>query len=200
MRLTDKQPNKVLYKNRTYRTKITYGRVLRSFEVIADNELDSFDKINICLKLFVRSKIKLFLLSPIERIGLMEVIYKNCISNKKGDTGKKTFDFVQDAAYIYAAFRQAYNINLLEVKDTLSWDEFYSLFVSLPDNTKLMQIIDIRTKPIPKATKYNASERMNIIRLKNRFRLELTQEEREAELQRGFAKIAMALEGLARKK
>ena len=64
----------------------------------------------------------------------------------------------------------------------------------------MAQIMDIRSRPIPKATKYNNEERTHLLRLKSEFRLELSEAERQANLQEGLAKIAMTLEGMIKRK
>lgn len=201
MRLSEKRKRiqKLVFNNKQYKLKITVGRVLRIFEVMADEDLSPTEKIKTSLQLIVKSKIKLLFLNMQMEAALLSDIFKTYIQRGDKKPEKKVFDFSQDAEYIYSAFRQTYNINLLEERDKMSWDEFYSLFISLPDNTKIMQIIDIRQKPIPKATKYNSESRMNLIRLKNKYMVRLTQEEREAELQQGLAKIALTLEAMARK-
>jgi hypothetical protein len=78
-------------------------------------------------------------------------------------------DLQKDWQYIYAGFQQAYGINLF--KDDLHYLEFVALLNSLPGNTRMSQIIDIRTKPIPKANKYNQAEIARLTELKAEFAL-----------------------------
>lgn len=58
----------------------------------------------------------------------------------------KLYDFEIDASYIYAAFLQEYKVDLSLSVDELSlhWWQFLALFRSLPDNTRIMQRIDLR--------------------------------------------------------
>ncbi|EME8275025.1 hypothetical protein KUC01_002723, partial [Enterococcus faecium] len=63
---------------------------------------------------------------------------------KKPIKHTKLIDLVQDAKYIYASFRQI-GINLFEEQGKLSWEEFQALLESLPDDTILAKIIQIRT-------------------------------------------------------
>lgn len=63
------------------------------------------------------------------------------ITPKSTSTSKdELFRITADGSYLYAAFRQAYSINLLDA-DTLTWREFKALLVSLPDDTKMAQIM-----------------------------------------------------------
>lgn len=55
-----------------------------------------------------------------------------------------SFSLKYDGDYIYSSFLQAYGIDLLEVQDSLHWLKFNALINGLPDNTKLMQVMQIR--------------------------------------------------------
>ena len=146
--------------------------------------------------------VKKYLFFSIEdRHKIFETIFKEIISvNKKKKDTLKSFDFLQDSQYIYAGFKQCYGMDLFEQRDKLHWWKFISLFSGLSSETRMVQIIGIRTQKLPKPTKYNAEERARIIRLKNEYRLEMSEEEREASLQSGLAKMAMVLEGMAKRK
>lgn len=61
-----------------------------------------------------------------------------------------------------------------------------------------MQVASIRTRPLPKPTRYNAEERQSLLRLKGLYRLEETAAERERRLQDGLRHMAAMLEGMAR--
>ncbi len=58
---------------------------------------------------------------------------------------KANYSLQYDAKYIYAAFRQAYKINLFEEQGKLHWFDFQALLTSLPENTKFKEIIKIRS-------------------------------------------------------
>lgn len=58
---------------------------------------------------------------------------------KKGRI-KPVFSFTEDAGCIYAAFREAYDIDLQSV-DYMHWWEFRNLFDWLPENTEIKQRI-----------------------------------------------------------
>ena len=65
-------------------------------------------------------------------------------SPQSGGAGsaKRVYDFTQDAAYIYASFRQAYGINL--ARDDLHWWEFTALFAALPEDCIMSRIMAYR--------------------------------------------------------
>ena len=70
-------------------------------------------------------------------------------------------DLRHDAVYIYASFKQAYNINLFEEQGKLDWREFKALLGGLPEDTVMSKIIDIRKRPYPKG-KYATEERKRL--------------------------------------
>jgi hypothetical protein len=56
----------------------------------------------------------------------------------------KVLDYFEDGDYIYASFLQAYGIDLVDV-DHLHWHKFQALMRSLPEDTKLSQIMGYRS-------------------------------------------------------
>ena len=84
--------------------------------------------------------------------------------------GEPSFDIVQDADYIYAGFMQSYGMDLDNVD--LKIEKFIALLKGLPTNTKLSDIIRIRTMPIPQRTKWNAQQIADIIEAKHEFALD----------------------------
>ncbi|HFU4000645.1 TPA: Gp15 family bacteriophage protein [Streptococcus suis] len=55
------------------------------------------------------------------------------------------FSLKYDGDYIYASFLQAYNIDLVEVCDSLHWQKFNALLNGLPNGTKFVEILKIRS-------------------------------------------------------
>lgn len=196
-------PNKIEFRGRVYKTKPTFGRVLTCYEILQDGLFDESEKLDLCLDTLLngfftkRAAMKL----PLQyKADLFRQLFQQLVDNGSNRSkGPKTFDFFQDWQYLYGAFLQTYGIDLIQQKDRMHWQQFISLFASLPQDTRLSQIIEIRGRPMPKATKYNAEERMRLLKLKHEYRLEQTEEERAANMQNGLLKIWTALEGLARK-
>lgn len=99
--------------------------------------------------------------------------------------GRQAYRFDYDMDFIYAAFRQQYNINLLEVD--LHWFEFKALFNALTEETMIVKIIGFRTRDI---SKLKGDERKQAQELERYYRLpddesiekERTPQEIEAEL------------------
>lgn len=121
-------------------------------------------------------------------------------AQKQDAESAKYFDFLQDGPYIYAAFMQAYGIDLLEERGRLHWWKFVSLLQGLPGDTKFSEIVRIRVRPMPLATKHNAQERAELARLKSAYALKKSEAERQKELENGLKLLASALIGMAKQK
>lgn len=61
---------------------------------------------------------------------------------RSGGSGEPLIDFDVDADYIYAAFMQAYGIDLIDTD--LHWHKFLALLNALPSDTIMAQIMGIR--------------------------------------------------------
>lgn len=70
------------------------------------------------------------------------------------------YDFVYDGEYIYSSFMQAYGIDLFEVQGVLHWRKFNALLCGLPDNTKLMEVMRIRSWKPSKGDSSEYKEKM----------------------------------------
>ena len=74
-------------------------------------------------------------------------MYQDDLEDKEEEqqrSGKPVFSFSEDAGCIYAAFREAYGIDLQQI-DYMHWWEFRSLFDWLPDGTEIKQRIMYRS-------------------------------------------------------
>ena len=154
--------------------------------------LDSWDKPEVMLSYLVKGKVK-------PSINLLKAVSDVLFTPSKG-SGDKAFDFVQDSSLIYAAFYQAYGMDLVEQQGKLHWWKFSSLLNGLPSDTRFSEIVSIRMKPIPAPTKYNQEEREELMRLKSVYALKLTSEEREEQLQKSLWKVVNYLQSVAKGK
>lgn len=92
------------------------------------------------------------------------------MKQKKKPQEKPLISVKQDAPAIFAAFLQAYNINLNEARGALTWGEFSALLANLPDGTKLGEIMKIRAwKPDAKTP---AKERERMKKLQKIYKIE----------------------------
>ena len=121
------------------------------------------------LKILTRNPFKVWLLSDLEKVELLDQITKEKINlPKRPQIGpqRKLMDFEADSDYIYASFKQAYGMDLIKERGKLGWKNFCKLLDGLPDKTKLKEVMRIRAMDVPEPTKYNQKERQNIMELK----------------------------------
>lgn len=195
LKLTEKPKNYIYVDNRKIKIKPYFKNVLICLEVEDDEIFTDVEKIEICAKILIASKVS----NLQEKAKILNEVFKSLSENNEQQQ-IKSFDFKQDADYIYSAFMQTYNIDLLSKKyNKMHWNEFVALFSGLPENTRIMQIIDIRMKPLPKPTKYNAEQRSELMRLKALYRVKTSKKDSDKQLADGLRKIAEALEGMAKK-
>lgn len=62
---------------------------------------------------------------------------------QENDDGRIILDYIEDGEYIVGSFMAVYGINLITI-DYLHWHEFQALFRSLPDDSKIVQIMSRR--------------------------------------------------------
>ena len=193
---TNSPPKYLYFEGRKIRIKPYIRNVLFCLEVLNDSVLSNADKMDLCIKVLVSHWHSCI---P-KKEKLLEEIFKFLQGDSQKEERQKVFDFEQDAALIYAGFLQAYGIDLHKRKwRRMHWHTFMALFSGLPEETRIMQIISIRAKPLPKPTKYNAEERQQLMRLNAIYSLEISEEERERQLATGLWKLAEMLQSMAKK-
>lgn len=158
MTLYDDLPCSVVYDDMEYSLDLSYTAVLAAFDALEDNDLPARAQIETALDLLVLDE------HPCD-IGLLKAVFGVISPERRSAKREPVIDFRQDWPYIYAGFRQAYGIDLFEDRE-LHWLLFLALLRSLPQSTRMSEIIGIRSQPIPKRTKYNAEEVARISRLK----------------------------------
>lgn len=182
-------PYSVTYKGRKYDLTPAYDNVLTMF---ADVEGVPEHRVPEIMGYYL-------LRVPSKDTGLLQAVSAVLFPPAK-TVHQKSMDFIQDGQLIYAAFMQAYGIDLNDQRGKLHWWKFTALLRGLPSNTRFMEVVQIRTKPMPPPTKHNAQERAQLIRLKQEYALELSAEEREQQLQDGLRNMARMMLSIAKKR
>lgn len=62
----------------------------------------------------------------------------------EGDDGRQLYSFAHDYDIIYAAFLQAYGIDLLDPATTLHWWKFRAMLLALPEDCQFMRVVGYR--------------------------------------------------------
>lgn len=99
-----------------------------------------------------------------------------------GPSGRIVYDFEQDADYIYAAFMQAYGIDL--TRTDLHWWQFRALFASLPESCVISRIMGYRAADLKDMSKgqkkfYQRMKKVYALKPADTGRRKLTLEERD---------------------
>ncbi|BDP64754.1 TPA: bacteriophage Gp15 family protein [Enterococcus faecium] len=180
MRLNDPLVTSIEFDGTELPIDLTFDNVLDVFDILEDSDLFPEEKVNMCLELLISDFEKIFQGSSEQQFLLFNYILENYIS-VGGSEGietdrlgnpmpnavkeKRTISLVHDAKYIYASFRQI-GINLFEEQGRMMWEEFQALLESLPDDTILARIMQIRTWEPSKGESAKEKERMRKLQQK----------------------------------
>lgn len=187
LNLAEAPPYSVEHNGVTYRLTPAFGNVLLMRDIAADDTLLDGEKVDLMLHLLLDGEY------PTDPDLLLKICDTLFPAQKQDAGAQKAFDFHQDAELIYSAFLQAYGIDLIQERHRLHWWQFIALLHSLPDTTKFAEVVRIRLMPMPKATPYNQEQLQHIARLKAQYRVQLSETEREQQLQNGLRRVAVAL-------
>ena len=187
MKLYEKLPDSVIVNGKRIRLNLDFRNVLRMIDILSEDNLMQDARDYLALKCICKHPKK----------GMMGPVRKLLFPGAGSENGDKITDFAQDADLIRAAFLQEYGINLF--RDKLHWFEFACLFACIPAGNKYSEILQIRTKPIPAATKWNQEERAWSMKAKAEFAVKLTEKEQERQYKKNVKGIGQMLAAIAGK-
>lgn len=182
----------VIYNNKKLRLDVSFGTVLKVYEVFRDDFLNDSEKVLFSLALLVKGR-------KLPDIQALDVIFREQIDTGQKCSGNsmRVVDFKQDSAYIYSSFLMDYGIDLTEQYNKLHWQKFISLFQGLSERTKMREVMSIRSKPVPKPDKYNQEYIRALMDLKAYYALDISQYERERNFQAGLKSLFETLKAQA---
>lgn len=201
MRLTDSFDDTLQYGEVTFHLTLTFDRVLKAYEVLANDVFDNVEKVFVLWQLFVRNYDEVSVTLEHKNYFVREIFKQHLESEEdavKGDGEKPQFDLQKDAGYIYASFLYDYNIDLFEQHGKMHWKKFLALMNGLSDDSKFKEVIGIRGAKIPAPNKHNNEERDRIIKLKRIYALEgvaRSNEDLEAEFSSVFDALKKSAKG-----
>ncbi len=166
----------IRFNGRKYLIDNHFRAVLKALEIARDDIYTGIEKLDLMLYILIlKGRYKREDISF--KNSLLKVILNDLLGNKQVDeSGQRVFDFKQDEELIFSSFLFDYNINLDE-KD-LTWKQYSTLLSNLSSECKLFKVIGYRQMKIPAITKDNREQVESIIKLKNMYRLEISEEER----------------------
>lgn len=184
MKLFESLPDSVTVNGKRVRVDLDFRNVLKMMEILSRDDLMPEAREFLALKCICKRP----------RKGMMHPV-RNLLFPGASVDHKKITDFAQDADLIRAAFMQEYRINLF--RDKLHWFEFSCLLGCLPEGSKYMEILSIRTRPIPAPNAYNQNEIAWLTEAKARYGLELTEKEQKKQYSEDVRRIGAFLLSLA---
>lgn len=182
MRLNDPLTTEIEFEGTIYPLDLAFDNVLDVLDAITDKSLMAWEKVDLALSLLVGETA----LNFEKQMDLWSLILENHIQLGKqqklildlegnpmpkpnASNESKSMDLVQDAKYIYASFRQI-GINLFAEQGKMHWEEFQALLESLPEDTILPKIVQIRNWKPQSGDSPKEKERMR--NLQNKYSLD----------------------------
>lgn len=191
MKLYERLSNYIEIDGIKYRMKLDFRNVLRMMDVMDRKDILPMARDYLALKCVMRRPPK----------DCKKVLYYVCrflFGENKHTEEKRVTSFSQDADMIRAAFMQEYGINLF--RDKLHWFEFTAFLYNLPNGSKYTEIVNIRGREIPPATKYNKAEREALIKAQAAYAIEYSEEERERNYSNSLKRVFANMKTLANRK
>ena len=183
MKLFDSLPDGVKVDGKKYKLDFDFRNVLKMLEIMANDDLLPDARGYLALKCLTKHP---------RNVGKVLAEVKNILFDESPTTsGERITSFEQDAGLIRSAFRQVYHIDLFREK--LHWLEFKELLQNLPEGNRYEEILGIRSRPMPAATKYNAKEREWLLKAKQQYALHLTETEAAKKYDRDVGNIFAGL-------
>lgn len=186
MKLWERLPDRVTAGGHRYRLDLDFRNVLRMMEVLGRDDLIPSARDWLALRCIMRRPPRRHTRDALDAVRAL--LFP---ARQKGEDGPRLTSFEQDADLIRAAFRQVYGIDLY--RDKLHWIEFSALLSALPEGNRYSDILGIRARPMPSATKYNQAEREWLAKAKAACALEMDDRERARAYEQG---VKALFEGL----
>lgn len=183
MKLQDRLPEGVTVDGKFYRLDFDFRNVLRM--------MDELDRDDVMPEAKSYNALKCLTNRPRNVEKVLQAVKGLLFEQKPKKDAKKVTDFVQDAGMIRAAFRQAYGIDLY--RDKLHWLEFSELLNAIPEGSRYTEVIGIRARPMPAATKWNAEERKWLLKAKADVALHLSEKEQAKQYEEDVGRIFAGL-------
>lgn len=155
MRLNKPLTTSIDYNGKKYSVDLAFNKVLDVLEILSSKKILRVHKLRMVtrrlfgqIEMTAKERVDLWEIVRNEHINLgdkQQVIYDlqgNPMPVIKEDD-RQVIDLELDAKYIYASFRQI-GINLFQEQGRMQWEEFQTLLESLPDDTIMQKIIQIR--------------------------------------------------------
>lgn len=165
---------------------LSFDRVLKLFEMWGDEEIPEIMRPLLALKIL--TGVSFENLTVDEAMEIVRAVFEEYIQTRKVDDEveydlagnvikttsadephKRLYNLKYDGDYVFASFMQAYRIDLIEEIGKLHWKKFNALLVGLPEGTKFVEVLKIRSYEPQKGDSQEYIEKMR--ELQREFRL-----------------------------
>lgn len=170
---------------RFYPLDFDFRNVLRMMEIMADDNYIPEARDFLALKCLTKHP---------RNVEKVLAAVKTLLFDEKPGTGERLTSFEQDAGLIRSAFRQVYRIDLF--RDRVHWLEFTELLQGLPEGNRYEEVLGIRARPMPAATKYNQKEREWLMKAKQQCALHLSEAEAAKKYENDVGRVFSVLASL----
>ncbi|BBW97223.1 Gp15 family bacteriophage protein [Geobacillus icigianus] len=200
--LTERFEDEFEYHGKIIRLNLAFDQVLRVMELQDDPVFWWWEKVDIALEMLIENYEDIANIPLNEKVEMYAYIFNEFINDKpkqEETSGKKVFDFKQDAGLIYASFLAAYGIDLFEQHGKLHWKKFMQLLTHLPKDTAFKEVVVIRQEKLPPPNKHNQEYRKYLMEMKRLYRLKdddpgmIDDYDRVKEIDRKWDAVAAAL-------
>lgn len=185
MKLYESLPDCVYVRGRKIKLDLDFRNVLRMMDILMQDDFTDDAREWLAMRCLCSRPVK----------GMLPAVKKLLFPQETKKSKERIMDYAQDADLIRAAFQQAYGIDLY--KEKLHWNRFSCLLACIPEGTRYSDVLSIRARPIPEATKYNEQEREWLIEAKAKVRLQLSEKELADKYQQDVSNIAAVLMSMA---
>lgn len=177
--LVDDLEHTLLIDNKEYKFDMSFDVVLRFYELLEDDNLKGFEKVNLAFDMFYidDSKVEFTYEQRSQAIEdivdyLQQTPYGNEESENQSDTFSepdKLYSYTQDAGAIYSSFLMDYGIDLFKERGRMHYLTFRSLLHGLSEKTLFERILSIRARP---TTGLEGEQLTNLLDLKRYYALD----------------------------
>lgn len=183
MKLQDALPTGVTVDGKFYPLDMDFRNVMRMMDILERDDLMPDARDYLALKCLTKR--------PRNTQKVLKAAKELLFEKPSEQQGERVTSLEQDADLIRTAFRQVYRIDLY--RDKLHWLEFRELWHNLPEGNRYTEIVSIRSRPLPAATKYNQKEREWLMKAKAQVKLHLTEQEAARQYDRDVGNIFAGL-------
>lgn len=165
--ISKKIDDKLILNEKEYQLFLSFDNVLKVFDMWSDDEVNALIKPQIALCMLTQSsdfqdmktdaamdlyeqvfKEYIKIVKPSDQIDRYDIegnILPKKPKNTDDDDEEPVMSIKYDGEFIFSSFMQAYQIDLIEQQGKLHWQKFNALLSGLPDGTKMIEVMKIRS-------------------------------------------------------